>query len=304
MNNKSIRTQILIEALPYIQQFRGAIFVIKYGGAAMKDLISKERLIADIVFLSCIGLKLVCVHGGGPEINFWLNKMNVESKFHDGIRITDELTMQVVEMVLAGKINKELVSLLNNKGVKGVGLCGKDGTILTARKAQCGSIDMGLVGEIKSVDPYLILTLLKENYIPVIASVGADETGKTYNINADFVAGEIAASLGAEKLILVTNTSGILADVSQPESLIRDTNIMQLRQLLSRGIISKGMIPKVNCSIRSLAQGVRAVHIIDGTKPHSLLLEVLTNNGIGTRFLYKQSILLQLNCFSFSNVSI
>nr|UNJ15595.1 acetylglutamate kinase [Cyanidiaceae sp.] len=282
MNTNSIRAQVLIEALPYIQQFRGAIFVVKYGGAAMKDWASKERLIADIVFLSCIGLKLVCVHGGGPEINLWLSKMNVEPKFLNGMRITDELTMEVVEMVLAGKINKELVSLLNNKGVKGVGLCGKDATILTAKKAQISGSEMGLVGEIKNVDPYLILKLLKENYIPVIASVGADETGKTYNINADLVAGEIAASLGAEKLILVTNTSGILADVNQPQSLIRDTNIKQLRQFLSNGIISRGMVPKVNCSIRSLAQGVKAVHIIDGTKPHSLLLEVLTNSGIGT----------------------
>ena len=282
MNNNSIHAQVLIEALPYIQRFRGAIFVVKYGGAAMKDWASKEHLIADIVFLSCIGIKLVCVHGGGPEVNLWLSKMNVEPKFHDGMRITDELTMEVVEMVLAGRINKELVSLLNNKGVKAVGLCGKDATILTARKAQISGIDMGLVGEIKSVDPYLILKLLQENYIPVIASVGADETGKTYNINADLVAGEIAASLGAEKLILVTNTSGILVNVNQPKSLIRHSNITQLRQFLSRGIISKGMVPKVNCSIRSLAQGVQAVHIIDGTRPHSLLLEVLTNNGIGT----------------------
>ena len=274
------RVRVLSEALPYIQQFAGRTFVIKYGGAAMKDSSLKDKVIRDIIFLACVGVHPVVVHGGGPEINSWLGKLGIEPQFKDGLRVTDAATMDVVEMVLVGRVNKELVSLINQAGGKGVGLCGKDGNLVKARRVD--QEDIGFVGEVSKVDVKIVDALVINNYIPVISSVAADETGQAHNINADTVAGEIAAALGAEKLILLTDTAGILENYQDPNTLLTKLDIKQARDLIAQGIVGGGMIPKVNCCVRSLAQGVRAAHIIDGRIPHSILLEIFTDRGIGS----------------------
>jgi len=277
---EATRVRVLSEALPYIQQFTGRTIVVKYGGAAMKDSTLKEKVIRDVVFLSCVGLRPVVVHGGGPEINSWLGKLGIEPQFKNGLRVTDAATMDVVEMVLVGRVNKELVSLLNRAGGKAVGLCGKDGNLIKARPE--GREGIGFVGEVNSVDIKLLESLVSNGYIPVVSSVAADETGQAYNINADTVAGELAAALGAEKLILLTDTVGILKDYKDPSTLIAKVDIQEARHLIDTGVVGGGMIPKVNCCVRSLAQGVRAAHIIDGRIPHALLLEIFTNEGIGS----------------------
>ncbi|MEQ8752047.1 acetylglutamate kinase [Coleofasciculus sp. G1-WW12-02] len=277
---EATRVQILSEALPYIQQFAGRTVVVKYGGAAMKDSNLKDKVIRDVVFLSCVGVRPVVVHGGGPEINSWLDKLGIEPQFKDGLRVTDAPTMDVVEMVLVGRVNKELVSLINRAGGLAVGLCGKDGNLIKARPE--GRKGIGFVGEVSSVDIKLVDSLVKSGYIPVVSSVSADDTGQAYNINADTVAGEIAAALGAEKLILLTDTPGILQDYQDPSTLMAKLDIQQARELMVSGVVAGGMIPKVNCCVRSLAQGVRAAHIIDGRIPHALLLEIFTNKGIGS----------------------
>ena len=274
------RVRVLSEALPYIQKFAGRTIVIKYGGAAMKDSTLKAKVIRDIVFLSCVGVRPVVVHGGGPEINTWLKKLNIASLFKDGLRVTDAATMDVVEMVLAGRVNKELVSLISRAGALAVGLCGKDGNLIQARPV--GKEGVGFVGEVTNVDTGLVESLVNSGYVPVISSVAADENGQAYNINADTVAGEIAAALQAEKLILLTDTPGILYDYHDPSTLLKKLDIQKARDLIDRGIVSGGMIPKVSCCVRSLAQGVKAAHILDGRLPHSLLLEVLTDEGIGS----------------------
>lgn len=277
---EATRVRVLSEALPYIQQFAGRTVVVKYGGAAMKDSTLKDKVIRDIVFLSCVGIRPVVVHGGGPEINSWLDKLGIEPQFKNGLRVTDAATMDVVEMVLVGRVNKELVSLINRAGGKAVGLCGKDGNLIKARPD--GREGIGFVGEVSSVDTKLVESLVNSGYIPVVSSVAADETGQAYNINADTVAGEIAAALGAEKLILLTDTAGILENYKDPSTLIPKASIQEARQLIDKGIVGGGMIPKVNCCVRSLAQGVRAAHIIDGRIPHALLLEIFTDEGIGS----------------------
>ena len=274
------RVRILSEALPYIQKFADRTVVIKYGGAAMKDSSLKTKVINDVVFLACVGVRPVLVHGGGPEINTWLQKLNIQPAFKDGLRVTDANTMDVVEMVLAGRVNKELVSLINRAGALAVGLCGKDGNLVQARPVDREGV--GFVGEVTTVDTGLIESLVSNGYVPVISSVAADENGQAYNINADTVAGEIAAALQAEKLILLTDTPGILYDYHDASTLIRKLDIQKARELIAREIVSGGMIPKVNCCVRSLAQGVRAAHILDGRLPHSLLLEILTDEGIGS----------------------
>jgi acetylglutamate kinase len=274
------RVQILSEALPYIQKFAGKTIVVKYGGAAMKDSNLKDRVIRDIVVLSCMGVRPVVVHGGGPEINSWLDKLGIEPQFKDGLRVTDAETMDVVEMVLVGRVNKELVSLINGAGGRAVGLCGKDGNLIIARPVNNEGI--GFVGEVSTVDTRVIAALVDNGYVPVISSVAADEMGQAHNINADTVAGEIAAALGAEKLILLTDTAGILRDYHDPSTLIPKLTISQARTLIDEGVVSGGMIPKVACCVRSLAQGVRAAHILDGRIPHSLLLEIFTDEGIGS----------------------
>ncbi|MBD2652305.1 MULTISPECIES: acetylglutamate kinase [Synechocystis] len=274
------RVKILSEALPYIQHFAGRTVVVKYGGAAMKDSNLKDKVIRDIVFMASVGIRPVVVHGGGPEINTWLDKVGIQPQFKDGLRVTDAATMDIVEMVLVGRVNKELVNLINQAGGKAVGLCGKDGQLMTARTMT--NKDVGFVGEVSSVDARVVETLVKSGYIPVISSVAADEFGQAHNINADTCAGELAAALGAEKLILLTDTRGILRDYQDPSTLIHKLDIQQARELIGSGIVAGGMIPKVNCCVRSLAQGVRAAHILDGRLPHALLLEVFTDLGIGS----------------------
>ncbi|MGF1588916.1 MAG: acetylglutamate kinase [Pleurocapsa sp.] len=274
------RVRVLSEALPYIQKFANRTIVIKYGGAAMKDSSLKAKVINDVVFLACIGVRPVVIHGGGPEINTWLKKINIEPLFKDGLRVTDAATMDVVEMVLAGRVNKDLVSLINRAGALAVGLCGKDGNLIQARPV--GKEGVGFVGEVTNIDTGLIETLVSSGYVPVISSVAADENGQAYNINADTVAGEIAAALQAEKLILLTDTPGILFDYHDPSTLIKKLDIQKARELIEQGVVSGGMIPKVSCCVRSLAQGVKAAHILDGRLPHSLLLEILTDEGIGS----------------------
>ncbi len=277
---EATRVRVLSEALPYIQQFRGRTVVVKYGGAAMKDSSLKDKVMRDIVFLSCVGLRPVVVHGGGPEINSWLGKLGIEPQFKNGLRVTDAATMDVVEMVLVGRVNKEIVSLINRAGGLAVGLCGVDGNLIKARPE--GREGIGFVGEVNNVNIDLLQSLVGSGYIPVVSSVATDDTGQAYNINADTVAGELAAALGAEKLILLTDTAGILQDYKDPSTLIAKLDIQEARHLIASGVVGGGMIPKVNCCVRSLAQGVGAAHIIDGRIPHALLLEVFTNTGIGS----------------------
>jgi acetylglutamate kinase len=274
------RVRVLSEALPYIQKFAGRTVVVKYGGAAMKDSSLKDRVIRDLIFMSCVGIRPVLVHGGGPEINSWLEKLGIEPQFKDGLRVTDAATMDVVEMVLVGRVNKEIVALINQAGGNGVGLCGKDGNLIVARPD--GREGIGFVGEVSGVNVDILNSLVKSGYIPVVSSVAADENGQAYNINADTVAGEIAAALGAEKLILMTDTPGLMRDFKDPNTLIRHLDINGARTLIEDGTVSGGMIPKLTCCVRSLAQGVKAAHIIDGRLPHSLLLEIFTDSGTGS----------------------
>ena len=279
-NSDTNRVEVLSEALPYIQHFTGRTIVVKYGGAAMKDSTLKDKVVRDIVLLACVGMRPVVVHGGGPEINIWLEKLGIEPQFKDGLRVTDAATMEVVEMVLVWKVNKEIVSLINQAGGKAVGLCGKDANLIQARPD--GREGIGFVGEVSGVKTQILESLVNSGYIPVVSSVAADEKGQSYNINADTVAGEIAAGLGAEKLILMTDTAGILEDYHKPESLIAKLDIQEARELVESGVVSGGMIPKVNCCVRSLAQGVKGAHIIDGRIPHALLQEIFTDAGIGS----------------------
>jgi acetylglutamate kinase len=275
------RVRVLSEALPYMQKFAGRTIVIKYGGAAMKDSALKDQVMRDIVFMSCVGIRPVVVHGGGPEINTWLTKLNIEPQFKNGLRVTDAETMDVVEMVLVGRLNKEIVSLINQAGGSAVGLCGKDGNLVMARPTE-EQQDVGFVGDVAFVNTGIVEALISRRHIPVISSVAADETGQSYNINADTFAGEIAAALGAEKLFLMTDTPGLMRDFHDADSLIPKLDIREARKLIDQGVVSGGMIPKLTCCIRSLAQGVRTAHIIDGRMPHSLLLETFTDTGIGT----------------------
>ncbi|MBF2037358.1 MAG: acetylglutamate kinase [Leptolyngbyaceae cyanobacterium T60_A2020_046] len=279
-DSDATRVRILSEALPYIQKFRGRTVVVKYGGAAMKDGFLKADVIRDIVFMACVGIRPVVVHGGGPEINLWLEKLGIEPQFCDGLRVTDGPTMDVVEMVLVGRVNKELVTLINQAGGSAVGLCGKDGDLIIARPQDNKAV--GFVGEVGHINAGLVKSLVDSGYIPIISSVASDDTGQAYNINADTVAGELAAALNAEKLILLTDTPGILQDYKNPDTLIPKLDIQQARQLITEGVVAGGMIPKVQCCVRSLAQGVRAAHILDGRVRHALLLEIFTDRGIGS----------------------
>ena len=276
----SIRVSVLSEALPYIQRFANKRIVIKYGGSAMVDKTLQNAVFRDLALLSSVGVQIVVVHGGGPEINQWLKKLGIKPVFLDGLRITDTETMDVVEMVLTGRVNKQIVSGINNHGRLAVGLCGIDGGLIEARTLGGGS--HGLVGEVAKVNTKILSPLLEEGYVPVISSVANSSDGRSHNINADTVAGELAAALGAEKLILLTDTPGILRNENDPSSLIEKIRLSEARELIDKGIVKAGMKPKVECCIRSLAQGVNAAHIIDGRTPHSLLLEVFTDAGIGT----------------------
>ncbi|XP_050212147.1 acetylglutamate kinase, chloroplastic [Mercurialis annua] len=275
------RVDILSESLPYIQKFRGKTIVVKYGGAAMKVPELKASVVSDLVLLSCVGLRPILVHGGGPEINNWLRLLNIEPLFHEGLRVTDAKTMEIVSMVLVGKVNKDLVSLINKAGATAVGLSGMDGRLLMARPSP-NFVNLGFVGEVARVDTTLLEPLVKNGLIPVIASVAADEFGQSYNINADTVAGEIAAALGAEKLILLTDVAGILEDRDDPNSLVKEIDIKGIKKMIDEKKVGGGMIPKVNCCVRSLAQGVKTASIIDGRVEHSLLHEIMSEQGIGT----------------------
>ena len=276
----ALRVSVLSEALPYIQRFAGRRVVVKYGGAAMVRAELRDAVYRDLVLLASVGVKPVVVHGGGPEINDWLGRLNMEPQFRNGLRVTTPETMDVVEMVLVGRVNKQIVNGLNRLGAKAVGLSGSDGSLVRARTYGDGS--NGLVGDVAAVDPSVLFPLLDAGYIPVISSVAADHEGQAHNINADTVAGELAAALQAEKLILLTDTPGILQNRDDPESLIRSVTLSEARGLISSGVVAGGMTPKTECCIRALAQGVSAAHIVDGRTPHALLLEVFTDAGIGT----------------------
>ena len=274
------RVQVLSEALPFIQKFSGRTIVIKYGGSAMQNQELKNKVIEDILFLSYIGLKPVLVHGGGLAINSWLNKLNIKTKFEQGIRVTDLSTMEIVEMVLIGKVNQELVALINKKKGKAIGLSGKDAQLITA--THIFNQTDNFVGKVSHVNVEIINLLVQQGYVPVIASVAADINGQSYNINADTVAGAIATELKAEKLILLTDTQGVLTDLNDPQTLIKSLDSIKVAELKRKNIISGGMIPKVDCCLQAVKDGVKSAHIIDGRIKHALLLEILTKDGIGS----------------------
>jgi acetylglutamate kinase len=278
------QAKILVEALQFIKEFYGKTIIIKYGGSAMKDPELKKSFIEDIVFLNLVGIKIILVHGGGPVINKMLKKLGIEPKFFNGFRITDEETMEVVEMVLAGKINKGIVNDIQTQGVDAIGVCGKDGNLLQAKKKIVDGKDLGCVGEIVNVNTNLLKGMINSSLIPVVAPIGKDNIGNTYNINADDAALAISKALNAEKLIFLTDVLGVLRDVNDSASLITEMNVDQALSYIEEGVISNGMIPKVNCCIEAIHSDVKAVHIIDGRIEHSLLLEILTPHGIGTMF--------------------
>ena len=278
------KANLLVEALPYIKMFHGKTIVIKYGGAAMTDPGLKEQFAQDIVLMKFVGMNPVIVHGGGPQINQMMEKLGMKPKFLNGVRITDIATLDIVEMVLGGTINKEIVSLIGRHGGKAVGLTGKDGQMIRAKKYTGGKngedvVDMGLVGEVETIDPTLIKNLEQSNFIPVIAPIGVGKDGVTYNINADWVAGEIAGALKAEKLLVLTDVKGIL---DADGNLCSTLNRKEVNQLIKKGVIKAGMLPKVESCLTSLAQSVGKAHIIDGRVPHAILLEILTDQGVGT----------------------
>ena len=277
------RAEVLVQALPYIKKYYQKTIVIKYGGNAMINEELKDAVMTDIVLLSLVGIHVVLVHGGGPEISEMLHKIGKESKFIGGLRYTDEETMEVAQMVLAGKTNKNLVKRLNMHGGRALGLCGLDGGMLRAVKMQ-GDVDLGLVGEITSVDVTPITDALEAGYIPVISTIGADEEGNSYNINADTAAAQIAAAIGAERLILMTDICGLLRDKDDESTLIPNVNVSEVPFLKKQGIISGGMIPKIDCCVEGVRRGVRHAVIIDGRKRHSILIEMLTDEGAGTMF--------------------
>ena len=286
MISNSDKSQILIDALPYIQKYNNKIVVVKYGGNAMTNDELKDAVMNDIVLLSLVGIKVVLVHGGGPEINAMLKKLNIESKFIGGLRYTDEQTIDVVKMVLAGKVNKELVQLLAQHKGSAVGLCGIDGEMLMAeKKVSEDGQDLGYVGEITKVNTKPILDAIANGNVPVIATVATDSEGNTYNINADTAAARIAAELGAENLILMTDIAGLLRDKDDPSTLIPKVNVSEVPFLKMQGIISGGMIPKIECCVEAVRRGVKGADIIDGRVPHSILIEILSNEGIGTQFV-------------------
>ena len=275
------KASVLSQALPYIQKYNNKIIVVKYGGNAMLNEQLKRNVIRDIVLLTEIGVKVVVVHGGGPGIDAMLKKMNKVSKFVDGLRYTDEETMDIVQMVLAGQMNKDLVSLISQAGSKAIGICGMDANLIVAKKYE-GSNDLGYVGEIVEIHEQVIMDMLEHGYIPVIASVGCDAQNHAYNINADLAAAAIAGKLNAENMILVSNIPGVLQDPRDENSLLPVVSLSDISNLKQQGIIAKGMIPKVDCCVKALQQGVQKACIIDGRVPHSLLIEMLSDEGVGT----------------------
>ena len=281
MLNTSERAQILCQALPYIQKYNGKILVVKYGGNAMVDEDLKQAVMSDVVLLQLIGIKVVFVHGGGPEISDMLKKIGKKSEFVDGLRVTDEETMDIVQMVLAGRVNKQLVTLIERIGGHAIGLCGLDGGMIRAEPL---NEKLGFVGEITNINVKPILDVLDAGYIPVISTIGHDSEGRIYNINADTAAARIAGALGAESMITMTDIVGLLRDKNDPSTLISTVSVSEAPELIQDGVIQGGMIPKVDCCIDAIRRGVKRVFIIDGRVPHAILIEVLTDSGIGTMF--------------------
>ncbi len=277
--NTEEQAQLLVEALPYIQRYFGKTIVIKYGGHAMTNEDIKASVIKDILLMSLVGMRPILVHGGGPDINKMMDKVGLVPEFVDGKRVTDNRTMDIVEMVLAGKTNKSIVGLLNSLGGNAVGLSGKDANLISA--SQLNST-LGRVGRVDSINPKVLFDLLDNGYIPVVSSIGMGDEGEAYNINADHIAGEIAAAVKAEKLIMMTDVDGIYTDINDPGTFISRLSTEEASGLIKQGAISKGMIPKAEACITALEGGVKGTHIINGTKPHSILMEVLTDRGIGT----------------------
>jgi acetylglutamate kinase len=280
MKDKCEQAEILVQALPYIRQYHGKTVVIKYGGNAMTDESLKEQVTKDIVLLHYVGMRPVVVHGGGPEITDMMKRVGKVPNFVDGRRVTDAETMELVEMVLAGKTNKSIVSLINQQGGKAVGLSGKDANLLIAEKSMPGGVDLGQVGDIVRVNTGIIHTLIQEGYIPVICSVAVGEDGQSYNVNADLVAGEIAAAVNATKLLMLTDVQGVYRDFSDKTSLISELTVAEAEDLARN--VDKGMIPKIESCVTAVCGGVEKAHIIDGTIPHALLMEIFTDKGIGT----------------------
>lgn len=284
MNKYLEKAEVLIEALPYIQRFNRRIIVVKYGGSAMVDEELKKHVIEDVTLLKLVGFKPIIVHGGGKEISRWVSKVGMEPKFINGLRVTDEDTMEIVEMVL-NKVNKSLVSLVQELGVKAVGISGKDGGLLTVEKKYSEGQDIGFVGEVTEVNPKILYDLLEKDFLPIVCPIGMDDTFNTYNINADDAACAIAKAVDAEKLAFLTDIEGVYKDPDDKSTLISALNIDEAHALIDDGFIGGGMLPKLNNCIDAVENGVSQVHIIDGRMPHCLLLEIFTNQGIGTAIL-------------------
>lgn len=280
------KAEVLIEALPYIQRFNRKIIVVKYGGSAMVDENLKRQVIQDVVLLKLVGFKPIIVHGGGKEISRWVNKVGMEPKFINGLRVTDKDTMEVAEMVL-NKVNKELVSLVESLGVRGIGISGKDGNLLQVEKKYSDGEDIGFVGNITKVNPKVLFDLLEKDFLPIICPIGMDEGFQTYNINADDAACAIAKEVNAEKLAFLTDIEGVYLDPKDPSTLLSKLFVREAKELISNGNVGGGMIPKLQNCIDAIEEGVSRVHILDGRIPHCLLLEIFTNKGIGTAILRK-----------------
>lgn len=277
-----VRANVMIEALPYLQKYNDKVVVVKYGGNAMTNDKLKHAVMEDIVMLSTVGIKVVLVHGGGPEINDMLKRVGKESKFVNGLRYTDEETVDIVQMVLAGKVNKDLVSMLESHGGTAIGLCGLDGNLIEAERLDP---DLGYVGEITEVNPKIIQNALDNGYIPVISTIGRGKDGTVYNINADTAAARIAAEMGAPSLILLTDIKGLLEDKDDENTIIRTVGVSEVPFLKKQGIITGGMIPKIDCCVEAVRRGVKQANIIDGRIPHSILIELLTDLGAGTMII-------------------
>ncbi len=289
-NGRQEKAAVLVEALPYIKEFYGKRVVIKYGGSAMASDKLKEAIMKDIVLMKYVGMKPIVVHGGGPAVNRMLERVGIKSAFVNGLRVTDEQTMEIVQMVLAGSINKDIVTLLNSHGAKAVGLCGKDSGLLRVERQfvkvndGSGSVDMdiGLVGQVREVDTEILDVLTDNGFIPVIAPIGTGPGGRSYNVNADYAASAIAGAVKADKLVLLTDVEGIMDSRGGEEKLVSSVNRQEAARLMEEGVITGGMIPKVQCCLEALEKGVGRIHIINGTVMHSLLLEIFTESGIGT----------------------
>ena len=284
------KANILIEALPYIQRLWGKTVVIKYGGNAMKNEELTQKILEDVTLLKYVGINPILVHGGGPEINAMLGRVGVQSTFHNGLRITDDATMEIVQMVLAGKLNKNIASQIGRLGGKAIGLCGKDAGLIMVKKKppRADGVDLGHVGDIVSINTKLLEALCRDEYIPVISSVGTDENGESYNINADTAAARIAGALGAESMICMTDVPGLLRDPADPATLIPLVTLAGVDRLIAEGRISGGMIPKTACCTDALNRGVKKAMILDGRIPHAILMEMLTDEGVGTMFVREE----------------